>query len=443
MSEENASLIKKLQYTLRDSRKALGKFKQEVRKLREEREKESSPSLHMLAKNQSSSANTNDKATKVDISISSVLKASIAISLVVLSLYILYLLSDILVLILFSFFFATILHPLVARLESWKIPRGLSILLSYLLLLIVVSIFIITLVPMLKTQGDKLVSSISSYLTSIARDGITQLSIPFVPTETEQWLAHFLNSLRENINFDLLLEELRKWLLANQTSLGDNLEKVATNFLGFVNVVANGLGNAMIILLLTFFILMEAEDIHAFFISLLPKKHRNYFSTKLQTVQTKIGAWVRGQLLLGLAVGTATFLGLLFLRLFGINIEEVFILSVIAGITELIPVIGPIIAAFFAILVAASQGAIPMLAVLILFIVIQQLENNILVPVIMRHAVGLSSLIIIIGMLVGANFLGFLGLILAVPITTIIVLFLDDFLHIERKLVEEEKALEK
>jgi len=101
----------------------------------------------------------------------------------------------------------------------------------------------------------------------------------------------------------------------------------------------------------------------------------------------------------------------------------------LAGVTEVIPVVGPIIAAVFAVLVAANYGIIQVLAVLIMFIAIQQLENNILVPVIMRHAVGLSSLVIIVCMLIGAQFFGFLGLILAVPVSTIISLFVHDFMN--------------
>ncbi len=432
------SLAKKVHSALGQTKKAISRFQNDIKELRDQRAQEKILPIDRVEKQAIQKTVALPLHTKIDVSISSVLKSSIAIALVVLSLYLIYLLKDVFVLLFFALFFAAVLYPLVAQLEKWKIPRGFSILLSYLLILIVVAILIITLVPMLKAQGDKLIGSIISQLSSLATNGISDISIPFVPKETEVWLAQTLDSLRANFNVDLLLEQLQKWLLANQAILGDNLEKVATNFLGFVNVIANGLGNVIIVLLLTFFILMEAEDIHTFFISLLPQKHRAYFSTKLITVQQKIGAWIRGQLLLGIAVGAATFLGLHFLRLFGITIEEIFILSVIAGITELIPVIGPIIAAFFAILVAASQGLVPILAVVILFIVIQQLENNILVPVIMRHAVGLSSLVIIIGMLVGASFLGFFGLVLAVPITTIIVLFLEDFITVEKQYVEQQ-----
>ncbi len=429
------NILKAVVNRVADTRNAIAKVRQEAKTIRMERKKRQAKDR--LVQDGTDLPAPQTVRAKVDVSVSSVVKSSIAVALVAISLYLIYLLKDVFVLVLFSFFFAAILNPLVDRMEQWKIPRGFGVLLSYLIIMIVLVIFIIALVPMLKTQGDKLVYSITTYLQTIAREGFTTMSIPFLPQSMEQSLVDTLNSVRENINLDIVLDQLQRWLADNQAAIGGNLEKAATNFLGFVNIIANGLGNVIIVLLLTFFIIVDKDLIHSFFLTLLPRKHRAYFAEKLTTVQSKIGAWVRGQLLLGLAVGSATFIGFLILQLFGVNIEEKVILSVIAGITELVPVVGPIVAAFFAILVAASLGTWPMFAVLILFVIIQQLENNILVPVIMRHAVGLNSLVIIIGMLIGTSFLGFLGLILAVPVTTIIVLFVDDLLSKEREWQEE------
>lgn len=430
------TFLKAIANRLSDTRTAIAKVRQEATNIRTQRKKKTKNVESDMGEDTALTLAPPVRA-KVDISMGSVVKASVAVALVAMSLYVIFLLKDIFILVLFSFFLAAILNPLVDHMERMKIPRGLGVILSYLIIMIVLVVFIIALVPMLKTQGDKLVYSITTYLQTIAKEGFTTLNIPLLPRDMEMSLVNTLNSIRENINLDIVLDQLQGWLSDNQAAIGGNLEKVATNFLGFVNIVANGLGNVIIVLLLTFFIIVDKDLVRSFFLSLLPRKHRAYFAEKMTTVQSKIGAWVRGQLLLGLAVGTATFIGFLILQLLGVNIEEKIILSVIAGFTELVPVVGPIIAAFFAILVAASLGTWPMFAVLILFVVIQQLENNILVPVIMRHAVGLNSLVIIIGMLIGASFMGFLGLILAVPVTTIIVLFVDDLLAKERVWQEE------
>lgn len=427
-STNNPPITRRLRSWFKDRSEQIQEFRQYVAAMREERDRKlakETPALESLEKSQE----VREVRAKVDISVSSVVKAAIAVGLVAIGLYALYLLSNIIALVLVSFFIAAILNPFVDFLEKHRIPRGLGVLISYLVVLLAVAVFIILLVPMLRAQGNKLVQSISTYLLTVAREGVTSVPFPFLPDSMQQQLVNTINQLRENFNLDLLVTEFRTWLVDNQNVIGDSLQNAATNFFGFLNVVANGLGNVIVVLLLSFFIITDKQHIKAFVLALFPRKHRHYFDNKLSEIQVKIGAWLRGQLLLGLAVGLATFIGFLILSLLGIKIEEMGILSVLAGITEVIPVIGPIIAAIFSMLVAANYGAVAAFAVLIMFIIIQQTENNILVPVIMRHAVGLSSLVIIICMLIGAQFFGFLGLILAVPVSTIIALFLHDFMN--------------
>lgn len=413
----------------RDRREQIQEFREYVEEMRQERERRLANELPALDDPSVKGTPQKEVRAKVDISVSSVIKASLAVALVVIALFALYFLSNIIFLVMISFFLAAVLNPFVDFLEKYKIPRGGGVFISYLLILLAIAIFIVLLVPMLRDQGDKLVHSISTYLLVVAREGITSIPIPFLPESLEQQMVDFVNQVRTSFNLDLLATEFRTWLVDNQSVIGGSLQNAATNFFGFLNVVANGLGNVIVVLLLTFFIIVDQSSIKSFFLALLPRHHRTYFDHKLSEIQIKIGAWMRGQLLLGLAVGLATFLGFLILSLFGIRFEEMGILSILAGVTEVIPVVGPIIAAIFAVLVAANYGVVPMIAVLVMFILIQQLENNILVPVIMRHAVGLSSLVIIVCMLIGAQFFGLFGLILAVPVSTIISLFVFDFLH--------------
>lgn len=425
--KKKSAVASRVSTWLQDRKEQLQEFRAYVEEMRRERERKMASDLPLIE--EETRPQSKEVRARVDISVSSVVKASIAVALVAIGLYMLYLLSNIIALVLIAFFLAAILNPFVDFLEKYRIPRGAGVIVSYLLVLLAIAIFIILLVPMLRAQGDKLVQSISSYLLLVAREGVTSLPIPFLPDDLEAQAVATINQVRTNFNLDLLFEQFRVWLVENQTVIGGSLETAATNFFGFLNVVANGLGNVIVVLLLTFFAVADKQGIKTFVLRLLPLKHRHYFDSKLSEMQSKIGSWIRGQLLLGLAVGSATFVGFFLLSLFGIHIEEMGILSVLAGVTEVVPVVGPIIAAIFSILVAANYGLIPALAVLVMFIVIQQLENNILVPVIMRHAVGLSSLVIIVCMLIGAQFFGFMGLILAVPVSTIISLFVHDLMN--------------
>lgn len=365
---------------------------------------------------------------QVDITVSSVIKAAVAIILVVLFFYFMYLIGDILSIFLVSALLAAALNPLVDRMQKNKIPRGIGVLLSYFVLLIIVTIVVLAIVPMLASQGEKLIQSLIRFFQNIANEGVTSIPIPFLSSDTEAWLIQRINEFRSNINVDLIFNQMQDWLLQNQGTIKDNLQQVATNFLGVVNGVFNGLTNVVLVLFFTYFLVADKEDIKKYCLALFPTSYRDYLGIKLHDVQFKVGAWVRGQLLLGLAVGLATYLGLWILYIFGIDIPYKETLAIIAGLTELIPVIGPIIAAIFGVLVAANVGTVPTIAVIILFTLIQQLENNILVPVIMNHAVGLNPIVIIIGMTVGAKFFGLFGLILAIPLITVMSLFVDDII---------------
>ncbi|MFN7160939.1 MAG: AI-2E family transporter [Candidatus Gracilibacteria bacterium] len=365
---------------------------------------------------------------QVDITVTSVIKAAVAMILVLLFFYFLYLIGDILAIFLVSALLAAALNPVVDRLEKNKVPRGIGVVLSYIVLLIVVTIVVLAVVPMLASQGEKLIQTLIRFFQNIANEGVSSIPIPFLPSSTEGWLIDRINEFRSNINVDLIFNQMQDWLLQNQGAIKDNLQQVATNFLGVVNGVFNGLTNVVLVMFFTYFLVADKENIKKYCLALFPSSYRDYLGIKLHDIQFKVGAWVRGQLLLGFTIGLSTYVGLWILFIFGIDIPYKETLAIIAGLTELIPVIGPIIAAIFGILVAANVGTVPTIAVLILFTLIQQLENNILVPVIMNHAVGLNPIVIIIGMTVGAKFFGLFGLILAIPLITVMSLFVDDII---------------
>lgn len=362
----------------------------------------------------------------VDITTLSVVKAAFAVILVFLAFYAGYLMSDILAIMLIASLLAAALNPMVDRLERAHIPRSFGVLIGYIVIFLLVSVVVVALIPMLASQGEKLIGSLISFFQKTINEGVTSIPLPFLSQSTEQWLVFQINEFRTHINVDLIFTQLQDWLLQNQGTIKDNLQQVATNFLGVLNTVFNGLTNVVLVLFISFFLVAEKQTIKEYCLSLFPHRYRPYLGAKLHDVQFKVGAWVRGQLILGLAVGMSTYFGLWFLIIFGVDIPYKETLAIIAGLTELIPVVGPVIAAIFGILVAANVGTVPMIAVFFLFVAIQQLENNILVPVIMDHAVGINAIIIILGMTVGAKFFGILGLILAVPVLTVLSLFVDD-----------------
>jgi predicted PurR-regulated permease PerM len=168
-----------------------------------------------------------------------------------------------------------------------------------------------------------------------------------------------------------------------------------------------------------FYLLKDRVGLTRSFDDALPATWRFDVWAMLRTVQRVFGQWVRGQLLLGVTVGVMTFIGLMILS---IVVDPVFgrfaiLLSVTAGILELVPIIGPIIAAIPAVLLAATAGLEAVIAALILYTLVQQLENNLLVPKIQGDAVELHPAAVIFAIIVGGALAGLLGAILALPIT--------------------------
>jgi predicted PurR-regulated permease PerM len=140
-----------------------------------------------------------------------------------------------------------------------------------------------------------------------------------------------------------------------------------------------------------------------------------------------LGLWLRGQLILSFSI----FL-LVFLALSVLNIKYALILAIIAGILEFIPYLGPSFSGFIAVSLTFLHSPFQALLVLILYIVIQVFENNILVPNVMRHAVGLNPVISISALLIGATLGGFVGVIVAIPVATSLNVIFQDFLDKKR-----------
>jgi predicted PurR-regulated permease PerM len=151
----------------------------------------------------------------------------------------------------------------------------------------------------------------------------------------------------------------------------------------------------------------------------VPPEWRADIDAVIGIVGRVFSSWIRAQVLLGLAVGVATFAGLLLL---GATVDPVFsrfavLLAVIAGLLELLPIIGPIIAAIPAILIAATAGVEAAGAAFLLYLAIQQIENNVLVPKIQGDATNLHPSAVMLALVVGAAVAGLLGAILALPVT--------------------------
>lgn len=330
--------------------------------------------------------------------------------------------SDIIILFLVSLLFAAALDPTIDKLETYKIPRGISAATIILLIISVFGLFIYSMVPLLSDQLSDLGGRLGIFFETLSSGNLR------VPDLLQPFVNELASEL-EGVNFSATIQDQ----LLNYSR---ELSGLAGNFLETIKNISSGLSNFLFVLVLTYFMTVEEQEIDKFILRISPNKYGAYITSKINNIKQKVGDWLRGQIVLMIVVGAFTYVGLLIL-----GTDYAFTLALIAGVTELIPVIGPWIGLLAAIPVAINQGGSMLLWVTILYFIIQRLENNLFVPVIMKKATGLNPIVVILAMLIGNKFLGFVGIIISIPLTAILSIFLEDILiKKEQTEIKEKKT---
>lgn len=230
-------------------------------------------------------------------------------------------------------------------------------------------------------------------------------------------------------------QQLARWgVISPDTSFKDLLQQSPIGggdavgmVLGAVWGFVGGLFGMVTILLLTFYMLVESQGIFDFFVRLFPRDRRRQVAEVSELVTLKVSAWLGGQIFLGFVIGgtTAVALGLM-------GVPYFFVLALIAGIGEMIPMVGPLISAIPAILVAFTVSPGLALGVAVFFLLQQQLENAVLVPKLMGETVGLNAVTVISALIIGSELLGFSGALLAVPTAAIIQVLFEELYLAEK-----------
>jgi predicted PurR-regulated permease PerM len=317
-----------------------------------------------------------------------------------------WLVGEILLLVLIAAILATGLSPLVEALQArpWgrrrrQLSRGAAIALVYLAVLVGLSAI-----------GSLLVSP--------------------VVAETQQFVERAPGLYQQFIRVLTDWQRRYTWLPDFAVIL-DRLPQEAgrlTEYVGRATGVAfrvfGGVVSAITVLILSIYMLLEGPGIKRGFLELFPHKHHRRIETVLRHIALKFGGWLRGQLFLGLIIGIAVGLGTWILGL-----PYPFLLGLAAGVTELIPMVGPVLGAIPAVLVALFGPWWRVVAVVVLFTAIQQAENHLLVPRVMKMSVGLSPLLTIVAIMVGAKLMGILGALLAVPIAAALQVIVGEMLR--------------
>ncbi len=335
-------------------------------------------------------------AQKIEISPSIVWKTI----LILLALWFVYFIKDILLLLFLSIILISAAGPIIDRMEAKKINRILAVVLLYAVFVLFILFILSLVIPVLNQEIQLIGKVLPEYFSSINVfiKNITALAATY--------------NFEENIN----------QILSNSTNaLGNSFSNIFSNTLEFFSNIFK----ALVVFSLAFYMLIKKDGTRSFVSSIVPKKeHRERVLFLLNKIQKKMGHWLIGQFLLMLIIFTLEFIALSFLR-----VPFALVLALLGGLLEIVPYIGPLIAFVPAVLIGATVSPWTGLFVAIVYIAIQQMENHLIVPLLMKKVVGLNPVVIILSLLVGAKLAGVLGIVLAVPFVTAAKIVLEDFLN--------------
>lgn len=335
---------------------------------------------------------------KIDVSSSTILRTI----LILLGFWFLYLIRDILLILFAAVVLAWAIEPLAAWLSRWKIPRGATVLLVYVVGLAVLSGVVSLLVPPLASQ-----------LKGVA------LQLPDIVAQVEEWVGV------RGLQGDAVIGPVQDFL----SRFGEKLANASVNIFQQTRNVFSGVLSLAFVFVLTFYLVIARDPLKKFVSLVLPKQHVPYAHQVLDKAQRMVGRWVLAQLVLGIIVGTIVGVGLWLL-----GVPFALLLGLIAGLFEIVPMIGPVLAAIPGVIVGVSQGWVLGLSTLGLYWLTQQFENHVLVPNIMKKAVGLNPLVTLLAVLLGGRLIGVVGVILAVPAAVVISAFITDLFSSEEEL---------
>lgn len=315
---------------------------------------------------------------------------------VVLGLLFLFAIRDIVLLLFIALIIASSLNPFVDYMEKFSAPRWLVVLAFYLVVFAVFGVVVWGLIPVIFIQLREFALNLPNLLVQ----AIAAFNLEDVVSEVDIWFT---------------LTELVK-------SFPDRLVDTPTSIIRFGASVFGGLMSFFTLIIFSYYLLLEHNKLHAKIASLFPHKSREMVHNMLQKVELKLGAWMRGQLLLMLVVGVTSWIGLTALQ-----VEFALSLAIIAGILEIVPIIGPIVATVPAVIVAVTQSPWHAVAVIVLYIFVQQLEQALFVPRIMQSAVGLDPLVVILAIMIGGRLGGTMGALLAIPVTVVLIILWKEY----------------
>lgn len=342
-------------------------------------------------------------------------------------LILIYELLNIIFILIFALFLNILFSPLLNKLNKWKIWDWIWIFIIYVILWFLSFILIFAITPIFIKQFSMLINIIYDWINN------------YIEIYNNQWIdwfntPDFIKNVLVNLDINNILYSLKDNIWQISTFISNNLKNFLVSWVWLISWITNFITNFILLFIFTLFIALERKQIRQFFYDILPNKISKYIIKKENKIVEWLSNWIKGQLILAITIFWITFLWLLSLRIFWIKIEEIFVLSLIAWIMEFVPLIWPLIALLPAIAIWLWIWIKATIIIIILYIIIQQLENNILVPKIMWTTLSLSPFSVLIAMTIWASLFWILWIIVSIPLVLILKIFIKDYLKYKKKI---------
>lgn len=338
---------------------------------------------------------------KISISTGTIIRAVLVLA----SLSVAWLIRDILLYVFIAFLLAGVIYPFAIWCSKHHIPKSIAVIIFYLLLFGLLALAFALLIPAVFDQ--------------------TRLFLSNLGGTSENWLKQIVTSVANWSGRQALLQSLP----ANFTDVEGQLRQTLGSVFNTLVNIFGGIAGFIIVIVLSFYLIAEDTAVKSLFRNVIPNEYQEFATQVIWQMIEKLGAWLRGQFILGLTIGILYFIGYSV-----VGVPYPLLLALLGGLLEFIPYLGPFISAVPAILLALTISPARALVALVVIIVIQQLESNFIVPKVMQRAVGMNPIVSIIAFMVGAKLFGLVGAIFAIPIATAVSVVLVEGFWFRKKI---------
>ncbi|OGZ03429.1 MAG: hypothetical protein A2604_01645 [Candidatus Liptonbacteria bacterium RIFOXYD1_FULL_36_11] len=305
-----------------------------------------------------------------------------------------FLVRNVLINLFLAFIISSGINPFIDYLEKKGLPRILGTLFTYLFSLIMIGLIIYAVLPIALMEMDNLLSGIVEFTGNIFNFSSTQDFIK---------------------NFNSTFNEISKKIFSSDLSLVN----LATSVFGGISFVIT-------VIIVSFYLSISREGPEWFLRAILPENYEDRIMTIFHRSRKRIGHWLQGQIILSFVVGFVAFIGLWLL-----GVEHSFVLGLTTAVLEIIPFVGPVFAGSIAVLIALHNSFLLALYTVALFVIVQQIEGHIIIPLVMNRTVGLHPVVVLAALMIGFQLWGLIGIVLSVPVAVILQEFLDDWVSIK------------